>query len=193
MPRIIGSPSRIYTESGKISQDITDFSMDMSYNLLDTTDVESAEVKKTQGLRDSSASFNSFLESDKPNINDRNYAFQYVSGSAEPYPTMLFKGLLTGSVATSRGSDTNITRDVSIEQGSFEGFRSGKWVSVERTKSADSIVYRATKTIEEIWVSDGLDVVLSGSGRGSTNNVATVDTSSLSDGDTILIAFRLAE
>lgn len=189
MPRLIGVPSRIYTETEKISQDVTDFSLEESYNLLPTTNVETMQVQRTQGLRDSSVSFSSFLESDRAEIDDNDYAFQFISGN-EPHTTFLFLGLLNESVSTNRSADANVKRDVSVSQGDKEGFKEGRWLSVERTKSSDTITYQATNTIEEFWISHGLTGVLSDV-RSGTNNFITIDTSTLADDTPILLVFRL--
>lgn len=190
MPRLIGIPSKVYTESGKISQDIMDFSLEESYNLIDTTIIETLEVQREQGLRDSSVSYNAFFDSDRKDIKDKDHSFIFIQGTA-PYTALLFRGLLTENVNTERGSDTNVTRSVTVQQGDSLGFREGAWLAVELTKSGNSMEYVATNTIEEVWVSGGLTPVLSTD--TNTNDTVTVDVTSLSSGDPVLIAFRLKE
>ena len=192
MPRLEGTPSRIYTESAKISEDTIDFSLSVSYNLLDTTNVESLETKRIQGIRDSSSSFNSFLDSERVNItDDKDFAFMFMAGT-EPYPVMLFEGLVTESKDVSRGSDAAISRAVSIQQGTDEGFRDGNWKAVERNKqrTGHNVTYKASKTVEEVWVSHGLTATLSDA--DGTNDMITVDARPLSEGDPLLIVFKTA-
>ena len=192
MPRLNGIPNKIYTESGKISQDVKDFNMSMSFTLLDETDIETKQVKRQQGLRDSNINYNAFLDSDRQDIDDSDHAFMFIVGSS-PYPVMLFKGLITASVETSRSTDTSVNRDITAEQGSSEGFRNGKWFAVEDTKEggAAELQYIAPGALEEVWASHGLAAgIRDGTGPGSDNEIF-VDSSSLSDGDTVLLAFKL--
>ena len=192
MPRLNGIPNKIYTESGKISQDVKDFSMSMSFNMLDETDVETKQVKKRQGLRDSNINYNAFLDSDRQDVTDSDHAFMFIVGSS-PYPVMLFKGLITASVETSRSTDTAVNRDITAEQGSSEGFRNGKWFGVEDTKSggATELQFIAPGALEEVWASHGLEAdIRDGTGPGSENEIF-VDSTSLDDDTTILLAFKL--
>lgn len=191
MPRLTAVPNRIYSETDRISKDVSEFSGGVSYNLTDITDVEELEVKRIQGNKDSSISLTMFLESDRVNISDNDYGLGFIVGS-DPNPAILFRGVVEEARDVTRGNDADVRVSLEVQQGSGPGFVGGSWLFVERSKVSNNIVYNAgnSVSIAEYWISHTVSAVLGDTG-GGTDNMLTLNVASLASGTRVGIFYRL--
>lgn len=125
MPRIIGSAMVSVTVDDSagtahdIKGEVIDISDDESRNLLDTTTVSHVEMQRTFGLHDTSLSLNCFLNTDTGSTYDIFLANQTNKRKVKlGFATNLFWNgvMLIESVSLSRGTDTNLTLDISLQQ-----------------------------------------------------------------------------